>query len=150
MKNELEKLEQYFNEEELNDSWYYKALQQHNKPQKTTKCLIEFDEKRLKLTKTELINQSIKLVEPNMHSEWLKFIKNFLSNNYYLNIIEKTISIIENIDENNNLNKTLINESNLSSFELTICQEIINRFFITKINLFNIDNNKKNSIVKIL
>lgn len=151
MKNELKKLEQYFSKEELHDSWYYEALQNlHNKQNNFTRRLIKFDEKNLKLSKFQLVDQSIKLVEPNMYSKWLAFIMRCLNNHYYLNIIEKTVYIIQNVDENNTFNKTLINELNLSNFELTICQKIINRFFITKINLFNIDNNKENVIIKIL
>lgn len=151
MKNELEKLEQCFSKEELSDSWYYEVLQYlHNKQNNSTRRLIKSDEKNLKLTKSELIDKSIKLVEPNMYSEWLKFIMNCLSNHYYLNIIEKTIYIMQNIDENNNLDNALINKLNPSSFELTICQKLINKFFITKINLFNIDNNKENNIIKII
>lgn len=151
MKNELEKLQQYFSEQELSDSWYYEALQSlHNKQNNFTKRLIKLDEKDLNLSKSELIDQSIKLIEPNMYSKWLAFIMRCLDNHYYLNIIEKTAYIIQNVDENNTFNKTLINELNLSNFELTICQKIINRFFITKINLFNIDKTKEKVIIKIL
>jgi len=155
VKNELEKLEKYFNHKELNDSWYYAVLQQsYNNLNHTTKSsqrnMIKFNVERTPLTESELVKESIKLVEPNLLPEWLTFVLYCVNNHYYLNIVKKAIYITKISDKNNTIDKISINKLDLSSFELTLCQKIINKFFITKINLFNTNYNKENNIIKIL